>query len=171
MTISLPSIHSLALFRVGKISVVITISLQIHCRWNNFDVCPGVDWRMWINVFDQLLCRYGQTNCFVGTAIQYVVFAVNDKEAYLCTRRAARNMIFQGVVSPREALDVLLEIEGANLVGTGNSLMMFESVTKFGADATRLSLADAGDGIEDANFEEKTANANNSRVHTLGRRT
>jgi hypothetical protein len=59
-------------------------------------------------------------------------------------------MSFQGVVSPREALDVLLEIEGTNLVGTGNSLTMFESVTKFGADATRLSLADAGDGIEDA---------------------
>jgi hypothetical protein len=27
-------------------------------------------------------------------------------------------MSFQGVVSPRETLDVLLEIEGANLVGT-----------------------------------------------------
>jgi leucyl-tRNA synthetase len=50
---------------------------------------------------------------------------------------------------------------------TGNSLTMFESVAKFGADATRLSLADAGDGIEDANFEEKAANANILRVHTL----
>jgi hypothetical protein len=59
-------------------------------------------------------------------------------------------MSFQGVVSPREALDVLLEIEGANLVGTGNSLTMFGSVAKFGAESTRLSLADAGDGIEDA---------------------
>jgi leucyl-tRNA synthetase len=50
---------------------------------------------------------------------------------------------------------------------TGNVLSMVESVEKFGADATRLSLADAGDGIEDANFEEKTANANILRVHTL----
>jgi len=50
---------------------------------------------------------------------------------------------------------------------TGNSLTLRESVEKFGADATRLSLADAGDGIEDANFEEKTANANILRVHTL----
>jgi leucyl-tRNA synthetase len=50
---------------------------------------------------------------------------------------------------------------------TGNSLTLRESLEKFGADATRLSLADAGDGIEDANFEEKTANANILRLHTL----
>ncbi|KAN0064710.1 cytosolic leucyl tRNA synthetase [Thecaphora frezii] len=50
---------------------------------------------------------------------------------------------------------------------TGNSLTLRQSVEKFGADATRLSLADAGDAIEDANFEEKTANANILRLHTL----
>lgn len=49
----------------------------------------------------------------------------------------------------------------------GNTLTMAEAVRKFGADATRLSLADAGDGVEDANFDEKTANANILRVHTL----
>ncbi|THH16220.1 hypothetical protein EW146_g4386 [Bondarzewia mesenterica] len=43
---------------------------------------------------------------------------------------------------------------------TGNSLTMRQGVEKFGADATRLALADAGDGIEDANFDEKNANAN-----------
>lgn len=50
---------------------------------------------------------------------------------------------------------------------TGNSLTMREGIEKFGADATRLSLADGGDGVEDANFDEKTANANILRVHTL----
>ena len=50
---------------------------------------------------------------------------------------------------------------------TGNSLTLRQGVEKFGADATRLALADAGDGIEDANFDEKTANANILRVHTL----
>lgn len=50
---------------------------------------------------------------------------------------------------------------------TGNSLTLREAIEKFGADATRLSLADAGDGLEDANFEEKTANANILRVYTL----
>lgn len=50
---------------------------------------------------------------------------------------------------------------------TGNSLTMREAIEKFGADATRISLADAGDGIEDANFDEKNANANILRLHTL----
>ena len=30
------------------------------------------------------LSRYGQTNCFVGTGIKYGIFAMNDKEAFLC---------------------------------------------------------------------------------------
>jgi hypothetical protein len=33
-----------------------------------------------------------------------------------------------------------------------------EGMEKFDADVMRLSLADAGDGIEDANFDKKTAN-------------
>ncbi|GAA5982156.1 hypothetical protein JCM11641_000605 [Rhodosporidiobolus odoratus] len=50
---------------------------------------------------------------------------------------------------------------------TGNSLTLKESLVKFGADATRVTLADAGDSIEDANFEEATANAAILRLHTL----
>lgn len=50
---------------------------------------------------------------------------------------------------------------------TGNSLTLKEGVVKFGADATRIALADAGDGIEDANFDEKNANAAILRMHTL----
>ena len=46
-------------------------------------------------------------------------------------------------------------------------LTLREAIEKFGVDATRLSLADAGDGLEDADFEEKAANANIFRVHTL----
>ena len=49
----------------------------------------------------------------------------------------------------------------------GNTLTMRQGVEKFGAGATRLTLADAGDGIEDANFDEKTANASILRLHTL----
>ena len=49
----------------------------------------------------------------------------------------------------------------------GNTLTMRQGIEKFGAGATRLALADAGDGIEDANFDEKTANANILRLHTL----
>ena len=49
----------------------------------------------------------------------------------------------------------------------GNTLTMRQGIEKFGAAAMRLTLADAGDGIEDANFDEKTANANILRLHTL----
>lgn len=50
---------------------------------------------------------------------------------------------------------------------TGNFLTLRNCVHKFGADATRLALADAGDGIEDANFDEMSANATILRLHTL----
>jgi leucyl-tRNA synthetase len=50
---------------------------------------------------------------------------------------------------------------------TGNFLTIQEAVAKFGADATRLALADAGDGIEDANFEETVANANILKLFEL----
>ncbi|EHA18526.1 hypothetical protein CBS63078_5013 [Aspergillus niger] len=50
---------------------------------------------------------------------------------------------------------------------TGNFLTLKDAVDKFGADATRIAFADAGDGIEDANFEETVANSNILRLHTL----
>ncbi|AEO70196.1 uncharacterized protein THITE_2121281 [Thermothielavioides terrestris NRRL 8126] len=42
---------------------------------------------------------------------------------------------------------------------TGNFLSLDSTIHKFGADATRIALADGSDGIDDANFEETTANA------------
>lgn len=41
----------------------------------------------------------------------------------------------------------------------GNFLTLKETVEKFGADAARIAFADAGDSVEDANFDEKVANA------------
>ncbi|KIR52790.1 leucine-tRNA ligase [Cryptococcus gattii Ru294] len=49
---------------------------------------------------------------------------------------------------------------------TGNFLTMKEATNKYGSDATRLTLADAGDDITDANFEETVANAAILRLHT-----
>jgi leucyl-tRNA synthetase len=50
---------------------------------------------------------------------------------------------------------------------TGNFLTLREAVDKFGADATRIALADAGDGVEDANLDENVANSNILRLYTL----
>eukprot|EP00004_Rigifila_ramosa_P013703 TRINITY_DN3058_c0_g1_i1.p1 TRINITY_DN3058_c0_g1~~TRINITY_DN3058_c0_g1_i1.p1 ORF type:complete len:1171 (+),score=294.12 TRINITY_DN3058_c0_g1_i1:364-3513(+) len=41
---------------------------------------------------------------------------------------------------------------------TGNFLTLREGVEKYSADAMRFTLADAGDGMEDANFQHDTAN-------------
>ncbi|KAI8829073.1 hypothetical protein BJ741DRAFT_397903 [Chytriomyces cf. hyalinus JEL632] len=40
---------------------------------------------------------------------------------------------------------------------TGNFMTLSEAIQRYGADATRFALADAGDGLEDANFVYKTA--------------
>ncbi|OBZ74498.1 putative leucine--tRNA ligase, cytoplasmic [Grifola frondosa] len=61
---------------------------------------------------------YGQTNCFVGTAIKYGVYAINDEEAFVCTYRSARNMTFQGITAVRGQVQELVSIDGAKLVGT-----------------------------------------------------
>ncbi|CAG8696973.1 1704_t:CDS:2, partial [Scutellospora calospora] len=53
-----------------------------------------------------------------------------------------------------------LQVNGEKMSKSrGNFMIVADVVEKYGADATRVSLADAGDSIEDANFEESTANA------------
>lgn len=42
---------------------------------------------------------------------------------------------------------------------TGNFLTIDDAVRTFTADATRIALADAGDSVDDANFQRETANA------------
>ncbi|KAJ2806530.1 cytosolic leucyl tRNA synthetase [Coemansia furcata] len=50
---------------------------------------------------------------------------------------------------------------------TGNSLSLREAYDRYGADATRLALANAGDSMMDANFEEDIANAEILRLYGL----
>jgi len=42
-----------------------------------------------------------------------------------------------------------------------------EAIHEWGADATRMGLADAGDGVEDANFVEDFTNKCILRLHTF----
>ncbi|KAM6488588.1 hypothetical protein HDV62DRAFT_32565 [Trichoderma sp. SZMC 28011] len=50
---------------------------------------------------------------------------------------------------------------------TGNFMTLKDMVEKYGADASRIALADAGDGVTDANFEEDVADNNILRLFTL----
>lgn len=61
---------------------------------------------------------YGQTNCYVGPAIEYGLFKINDQDVYLCTERAARNMAFQGVTKERGVVEKLASVKGEALIGT-----------------------------------------------------
>ena len=50
---------------------------------------------------------------------------------------------------------------------TGNFLTVRDCIDKFGVDATRITLADAGDGLDDANFDTDVANASILKLFTL----
>uniref|UniRef100_A0A914DLD1 leucine--tRNA ligase n=1 Tax=Acrobeloides nanus TaxID=290746 RepID=A0A914DLD1_9BILA len=50
---------------------------------------------------------------------------------------------------------------------TGNFLTLVDAVEKFGADGMRLGLADAGDGVEDANFVFDMADAGVLRLYNF----
>ncbi|KAI0162452.1 hypothetical protein BJ166DRAFT_268896 [Pestalotiopsis sp. NC0098] len=50
---------------------------------------------------------------------------------------------------------------------TGNFMTLDDMLKKYGADATRIALADAGDGVTDANLEEDVADNNVLRLFNL----
>ncbi|CAD6502932.1 BgTH12-02606 [Blumeria graminis f. sp. triticale] len=50
---------------------------------------------------------------------------------------------------------------------SGNFMTLNEMVRKYGADASRIALADAGDGVADANFDEYVADNSVLRLFTL----
>jgi len=56
---------------------------------------------------------YGQTNCWVHPDLQYIAFSTAmHGEVFICTRRSARNMAYQGFTNEEGKLDVLLELTG-----------------------------------------------------------
>lgn len=62
---------------------------------------------------------YGQTNCWLHPDIQYVAFrTTRNAEVWICTRRAARNMAYQGFTAVEGQVDVLAQLSGADLLGT-----------------------------------------------------
>ena len=86
------------------------------------------------------------------TFVLYVHLALFPKEYWPLSVRANGHLLLNG---------------GKMSKSTGNFLTLKDAVDKFGADACRISLADAGDGVEDANFEEAVANQIILRMYTL----
>jgi len=49
----------------------------------------------------------------------------------------------------------------------GNFITLNDAISQYGADATRMTCAQAGDSIDDANFTQETANAAILQLSTL----
>ena len=67
---------------------------------------------------------YGQTNCWVRPDMRYIAFTVNlgsnsEKEIFVCTERAARNMSYQGFTEKEGIIDILVELTGQDIMGLG----------------------------------------------------
>ena len=60
---------------------------------------------------------YGQTNCYVGVDLDYGLYIVNGKEAWVCTERSARNMSFQGLFEEKGVCKKIADLKGWDLVG------------------------------------------------------
>lgn len=60
---------------------------------------------------------YGQTNCWLHPDIKYIAFRTSGAEVWICTRRAARNMSYQGLTSAEGKIEELAEFTGQELLG------------------------------------------------------
>jgi leucyl-tRNA synthetase len=70
---------------------------------------------------------YGQVCCFVGPSLTYGVFKASEKEYFVITKRAARNMAFQGILKKEDVIaetnpvvvdKAVPEVQGWQLIGT-----------------------------------------------------
>ncbi|KAL8921893.1 MAG: hypothetical protein Q9208_005497 [Pyrenodesmia sp. 3 TL-2023] len=86
------------------------------------------------------------------TFFLYIHTALFSREYWPCGVRANGHLMLNGEKMAKS---------------TGNFLTLNDAVSKYGADASRIALADAGDGVEDANFEETVANQIILRMYTL----
>ncbi|XP_032511836.2 leucine--tRNA ligase, cytoplasmic [Danaus plexippus] len=60
---------------------------------------------------------YGQTNCWVHPEIKYIAFETVKHGVFICTRRAARNMSYQGFTEKDGEYKIIAEIVGLDLLG------------------------------------------------------
>merc|ERR1719391_956034 len=60
---------------------------------------------------------YGQTNCWVRPDMAYVACRLKNKEIWICTRRAARNLCYQGFMEEEGNPTVLHELTGQDILG------------------------------------------------------
>ncbi|XP_051902567.1 leucine--tRNA ligase, cytoplasmic [Hippocampus zosterae] len=60
---------------------------------------------------------FGQTNCWVRPDMNYVAFETTSGDIFICTRRSARNMSFQGFTKENGVVPVVMEMLGQDILG------------------------------------------------------
>jgi len=60
---------------------------------------------------------YGQTNCWVRPDMKYVAVRLANKEIWICTARAARNLAYQGFMVKEGEVDKVLDLIGQDIMG------------------------------------------------------
>lgn len=60
---------------------------------------------------------FGQTNCWVRPDIKYVAFETAAGDVFICSRRSARNMSYQGFTRENGVVPVIMDVLGQDLLG------------------------------------------------------
>ncbi|CAB0015035.1 unnamed protein product, partial [Nesidiocoris tenuis] len=55
---------------------------------------------------------YGQTNCWIRPDMDYIAFTTKDGEVFICTKRAAINMSYQGFTSQDGKIGEITQLKG-----------------------------------------------------------
>ena len=149
------------------------------------DIKPG---QMTDEVFDYIFCRTPMNDKLLASSnvsrsdletlrreFEYwYPLDVNSSGKDLIPNHLTFCLYIHSALFPREYWPRSIRANGHLLLNgekmsksTGNFLTLSDAVKKYGADACRIALADAGDGVEDANFEETVANQIILRLYTL----
>ncbi|XP_064205975.1 leucine--tRNA ligase, cytoplasmic [Anguilla rostrata] len=89
---------------------------------------------------------FGQTNCWARPDMRYVVFETASGEAFVCTRRSARNMAYQGFTKENGVVPVLMEILGQDILGCALSAPLTSYKTIYALPMLTIK-EDKGTGI------------------------
>lgn len=90
---------------------------------------------------------YGQTNCWLHPDIKYIAWqSTRDNEVWISTRRAARNMAYQGFTAEEGNIVVLAEVTGLELLGVPLSSPLTKHKTIYTLPMLSIK-ADKGTGV------------------------
>uniref|UniRef100_A0A673AVH9 Leucine--tRNA ligase, cytoplasmic n=1 Tax=Sphaeramia orbicularis TaxID=375764 RepID=A0A673AVH9_9TELE len=64
---------------------------------------------------------FGQTNCWVRPDMKYLAFETVNGDIFICTKRSARNMSYQGFTKENGVVPAVMEILGQDILGSALS--------------------------------------------------